>query len=351
MSIINSDISKAETLPSRYYTDSETFEKLRTKFTSNWHFAAHISEFEENNVIPLPHLVGLMREPLVLTKDDDIRCLSNVCTHRGMLIANEKCEGSTLRCTYHGRTFGLDGCFRNMPEFEGVENFPSAADNLKEYPFAEWNGLLFSTLDGTDFEELLKPIIERIGWMPISEFKHDSTRHREWEVEANWALYVDNYLEGFHIPYVHEDLHGALDYDNYSTELFDGGVLQVGMARKGEPCFDLPESSPDYGQEIAAYYYWIFPGLMLNFYPWGLSVNIISPISVNRTKIIYHGYVWDENKLGEGAGADLDKVEMEDQFVVEATQQGVSSSAYERGRYSPNRETGVHHFHRILTSQ
>lgn len=351
MPIINSDISKAETLPSRYYTDSETFEKLRTKFTSNWHFAAHISEFEENNVIPLPHLVGLMREPLVLTKGDEMRCLSNVCTHRGMLIANEKCEGSTLRCTYHGRTFGLDGCMKNMPEFEGVENFPSDTDNLKEYPFAEWNGLLFSTLDGTNFDELLKPIAERIGWMPISEFKHDSTRHREWEVEANWALYVDNYLEGFHIPYVHEDLHGVLDYDNYSTELFDGGVLQIGMASKGETCFDLPESSPDYGQEIAAYYYWIFPGLMLNFYPWGLSVNIISPVSVNRTKIIYHGYVWDEEKLGKGAGGDLDKVEMEDQFVVEATQQGVSSSAYERGRYSPNRETGVHHFHRILTSQ
>ena len=90
---------------------------------------------------------------------------------------------------------------------------------------------------------------------------------------------------------------------------------------------------------------------MLNFYPWGLSVNIISPVSVNRTKIIYHGYVWDEEKLGKGAGGDLDKVEMEDQFVVEATQQGVSSSAYERGRYSPNRETGVHHFHRILTYQ
>ena len=61
--------------------------------------------------------------------------------------------------------------------------------------------------------------------------------------------------------------------------------------------------------------------------------------------------VWDEEKLGKGAGGDLDKVEMEDQFVVEATQQGVSSSAYERGRYSPNRETGVHHFHRILTYQ
>ncbi len=348
MSIINPDISKAETLPSRFYTDSETFEHLRDCFASHWHFAAHISEFEDNNVIPLPHLEGLMKEPLVLTKDDEIRCLSNVCTHRGMLIANEKCTGSTLRCTYHGRTFGLDGCMKNMPEFEGVENFPSANDNLPEFSFAEWNGLLFSTLEGANLEKLLEPIVERIGWMPISDFKHDSSRHRDWEIEANWALYVDNYLEGFHIPYVHEDLHGVLDYDDYRTELFEGGVLQVGIARAGEPCFDLPDFSPDYGQEIAAYYYWIFPGLMLNFYPWGLSVNIVSPISVNKTRVIYHGYVWDEEKLGKGAGGDLDKVEMEDQFVVEATQRGVSSSAYERGRYSPSREAGVHHFHRIL---
>ena len=351
MSIINPDISKAETLPSRFYTDGETFEQLRKCFASHWHFAAHVSEFEDNNVIPLPHLEGLMKEPLVLTKGDEVRCLSNVCTHRGMLIANEKCKGSSLRCTYHGRTFALDGCMKHMPEFEDVENFPSSNDNLPKFPLAEWNGLLFSTLEGANLEQLLEPIIERIGWLPISDFKYDSSRERDWEIDANWALYVDNYLEGFHIPYVHEELHGVLDYDDYLTELFDGGVLQIGVAREGEMSFDLPKSSPDYGQQIAAYYYWIFPGLMLNFYPWGLSVNIISPISVDKTRIIYRGYVWDEAKLGQGAGGDLDKVEMEDQFVVEATQRGVSSSAYERGRYSPTRETGVHHFHRIMTSQ
>ena len=53
--------------------------------------------------------------------------------------------------------------------------------------------------------------------------------------------------------------------------------------------------------------------------------------------------------LGKGAGGDLDKVEAEDQFVVEGCQKGVSSLAYDRGRYSPTKETGVHHFHRILT--
>jgi choline monooxygenase len=88
---------------------------------------------------------------------------------------------------------------------------------------------------------------------------------------------------------------------------------------------------------------------MLNFYPWGLSVNIVNPISVNKTQIIYHGFVGNKSLLGKGAGGELDKVELEDQDIVEATQRGVSSRAYDRGRYSPTKEKGVHHFHRILT--
>ena len=200
-----------------------------------------------------------------------------------------------------------------------------------------------------DFERWIAPLEERLGWLPVDSFRHAPTRHREYTIEANWALYVDNYLEGFHIPYVHGDLHDVLDHDGYRTELFDGGVLQVGMAREGESCFDLPESSPDHGERVAAYYYWFHPGLMLNFYPWGLSVNLVVPLSVNRTAIVYHGFVGDESLLDMGAGGDLDKVEDEDQFVVEATQRGVASRAYERGRYSPTRETGVHHFHRLLT--
>jgi choline monooxygenase len=186
--------------------------------------------------------------------------------------------------------------------------------------------------------------------MPIESFQHDPSRHRSYDIDANWALYVDNYLEGFHIPYVHGDLHEELDYDSYRTELFEGGVLQIGIARSNETCFELPDSSPDYGQRIAAYYYWLYPGVMLNFYPWGLSINIVTPLSVDRTRIVYHGFVWDHSKLGMGAGGDLDKVESEDQGIVEATQRGVASRVYDRGRYSPTKETGVHHFHRMLAS-
>ena len=348
--IIDPDIAKAQTLPSRHYTDERVFSNIISGFSGCWHFAAHESQLAEHNVLPLDHMEHMIGEPMLLTRDEIVRCVSNVCTHRGMLVATEPCSASTLRCGYHGRTFGLDGCFRNMPEFEGVEGFPSASDDLAGFPLRRWKGLLFAGTEPRRFENCMDELGSRLGWMPIESFEHDPSRHRSYDIDANWALYVDNYLEGFHIPYVHGDLHEELDYDSYRTELFEGGVLQVGIARRGEACFELPESSPDHGQRIAAYYYWLYPGVMLNFYPWGLSVNLVIPLSVDRTRIVYHGFVWDRSKLGEGAGGDLDKVEAEDQGIVEAVQRGVAAGAYDRGRYSPTKEAGVHHFHRMLTS-
>lgn len=344
MTIIDSDITKAQTLPSRFYTDSSTFEDILTSFGKNWHFVGHRSQLTTVNQVDNP-----LREPMVVTNSDRLRCLSNVCTHRGMLICTESSEDKRLQCAYHGRTFGLDGQFRNMPEFQEVKGFPSEADNLAEFPLSEWKGLLFNTISGTNFDAFISAVDARVGWLPIEDFVHDESRHRDYTIDANWALYVDNYLEGFHIPFVHGDLHQVLDYDSYKTELFDGGVLQIGVAIDGEPAFELPENHPDFGQNIAAYYYWLHPGLMLNFYPWGLSVNLVIPETPTSTRVVYHGFVGDKSKLGKGAGGDLDKVEEEDQFVVEACQKGVSSETYERGRYSPTRETGVHHFHRILT--
>ena len=348
--LIDPDIRKAHTLPSRYYTDEGVFAGIVSGFCGCWHFAAHESQLAEHNVLPLEHMESLVGEPMLLTRDDVVRCVSNVCTHRGMLVATEPCSASTLRCGYHGRTFGLDGCFRNMPEFEGVEGFPSPADDLAPFALRRWKGLLFAGTEPNGFGGCLDELESRLGWMPIESFEHDPSRHRSYDIEANWALYVDNYLEGFHIPYVHGGLHEELDYDSYRTELFEGGVLQIGIARGNEICFNLPGTSPDYGQRVAAYYYWLYPGMMFNFYPWGLSVNLVVPLSVDRTRIVYHGYVWDSSMLGKGAGRDLDKVEAEDQGIVEAVQRGVAAGAYDRGRYSPTKEAGVHHFHRMLAS-
>src|SRR5262249_31370919 len=111
---------------------------------------------------------------------------------------------------------------------------------------------------------------------------------------------------------------------------------------------DLPPESPDYGQSIAAYYYWLFPNMMFNFYPWGLSINVVVPLAIDRTRIKFITYVRDEKRMGSYSTSDIDKTEREDEDIVEHVQKGISSRFYNTGRYSPQWEAGVHHFHTLL---
>ncbi|GIV07171.1 MAG: choline monooxygenase [Fimbriimonadales bacterium] len=350
---VDADIRRAWTPPGWVYTDSELYAHIKHQiFARTWQLVADTDSVKTpGQVYPFMLLEGCVDEPLLLTRDmnDQIHCLSNACTHRGNLVCETPGNERYLRCRYHGRRFGLDGKFQQMPEFEEAQDFPTERDDLPRVPFALWEKLIFVSLEpACAFEDYIRPVVERVGWMPIREFVFDPARSRDYLVRANWALYCDNYLEGFHIPFVHASLNQALDYGSYRTELFEYGNLQVGIARGGEDCFELPPDSPDYGQNIAAYYFWLFPNLMLNFYPWGLSINIVKPLGVDLTRVSFLSYVWDYSKIGVGAGAELDKVEREDEAIVEATQRGVRSRLYERGRYSPTREQGVHHFHRLL---
>jgi len=171
-----------------------------------------------------------------------------------------------------------------------------------------------------------------VGFLPLHEYKLDLSKSRDYLVNCHWALYCDNYLEGFHIPFVHPDLNAILDYDSYSTELFDYGTLQLGFADGAEETFNLPVGHPCEGKDMAAFYFWVFPNIMLNFYPWGLSVNVIKPISPSRTKVSFITYIHDESKYGTYAGQLMDKVEREDEFVVEGVFKGLQSRYYTTGR-------------------
>ena len=190
---------------------------------------------------------------------------------------------------------------------------------------------------------------ERLSWLPLHEFVFKPERSKSYTVHAHWALYCENYLEGFHIPFVHAGLNAVIDFGNYTTEIFDFSNLQLGIAKNEDEIFDLPLSSPDYGKKVAAYYFFVFPNMMFNFYPWGLSINLVRPLGTDRTTVSFLTYVWKEELFNKGAGAGLDEVEMEDEEVVEAVQKGVRSRFYQHGRYSVTREKGTHHFHRILS--
>ena len=349
------DIRRARTLPGSLYRSEEAYRVQRERvFARAWHFVADLNRVKApGHVLPVELLPGCLDEPVVVVRDDQgsVRCLSNVCTHRGALVVEGEGHVNSLKCRYHGRRFNLDGSFRSMPEFEDVEDFPSPSDDLPRLATGQWGPFLFANLDSSPacpFEEWIAPVEERCGWMPLDRLRFDADGAREYLIDANWALYCDNYLEEFHIPYVHRASLGGLDYDAYRTECFEWSNLQFGVGRAGEPTFELPEQHPDSGESMAAYYFWLFPNLMLNFYPWGVSVNVVAPLGKARTRVSFLPFVWDESLRDQGVGADLHRVEMEDEEVVESQHRGLASRLYKRGRFSPRREVGTHHFHRLL---
>ncbi len=200
------------------------------------------------------------------------------------------------------------------------------------------------------FAALNAGVRERVGWLPLEEFRAAPELARDYEFDAHWALYCDNYLEGFHIPFLHGALNARIEFESYRTELFERSSVQIAHAKEGEPCFELPASSPDRGERVAAYYFWLWPNLMLNFYPWGLSLNHVQPLGPARTRVAFRTWIWREELRERGAGAGLHQVEMEDEEVVTQVQRGVRARLYDRGRFSPTQERGVHHFQRMLAA-
>lgn len=350
---VDPNIAKARTIDTDIYLNPEYFEKAKEKiFASSWQFIGDTDQVKDPGwVTPVTLLENYLNEPLLLSRDKlgNLNCLSNVCTHRGNLLVEKPCKLNDIRCKYHGRRFQLNGNFLSMPEFKEVEDFPSKDDDLTKLPMFQWGKLLFTSLNQSiEARPFFQEMMQRISWIPLEEFTFRPEHSRDYIIDANWALYCENYLEGFHIPFVHAGLNAVIDYGNYTTELFPYSSLQLGLAKDEDIIFDLPPESMDAGKKIAGYYFWVFPNMMFNFYPWGLSINIVRPLAVGKTKVSFLSYVWDENKLRQGAGADLHQVEMEDEDIVQNVQKGIRSRFYKHGRYSVKRETGTHHFHRLL---
>jgi choline monooxygenase len=329
---IDPDIRKAYTLPSDFYTNPRFFEISKERiFSRVWQLVGRVPDLQQ--LTPVIVLEDLLNEPVILVRDDkSVIALSNVCTHRGKVLVDSPCTANLIRCSYHGRRFDLNGRFLSMPEFESVEGFPSETDNLRKLPTATLGDFVFVSLDSTNSLEDIRAECST-HFRSESERQMEFVSSRDYEVNANWALYCENYLEGFHIPYVHHSLNEVVDYSTYSTETFRYSSVQVGREADGTE---------------AGRYLFIFPNTMFNFYPWGISVNIVNPLAPDKCRVTFLTYVSDRSSLDQGAGADLHRVELEDEAVVESVQRGIRSRFYSRGRYSPTREQGTHHFHRLI---
>ncbi len=348
---INDDIKKSSTLDTYFYQSTSIFEESKEKiFAKNWLFAGNMNEIQQQgDVYPFIFLEHMLNEPLVLTHDKNGKkhCLSNVCTHRGNLVVNEPGNTRRLSCRYHGRCFHHNGQFKSMPAFEEVEGFPCKDDHLTQIPMQKLGPLaMISLAPKFSFDEVFSPMLKRLNFLPLEDLIFAPEHSRDYPLDAHWALYCDNYLEGFHIPFVHPGLNDALENDAYGYEIFSHCNLQLGIAKEGEPCFDIPKGHQDYGKNVYAYYFWVFPNLMFNFYPWGLSLNSVDPISPNKTNVRFLTYIYPDAEFSFGDA--LHQTEMEDEEVVHSVQKGIQSRYYNKGRFSPTMEQGVHHFHLLL---
>ena len=353
--MIDPEVSRARTLPAALFRDPAAFrEQIERVLARSWHLvASHDGALPARTATPLVLLPGTLDEPLLHVREDEGEglLLSNVCTHRGNLLCPAPCpvgagKAGSLRCGYHGRRFDLRGRATHMPAFAGVP-FPEERDHLPRVPCGRFGGMTFASVTpAVSFEDWIGPLRAWLSFVPWSALVPETPR--DYEVNAHFALYCDNYLEGFHIPFVHPGLASQLDYGAYRTELFPWGTLQIGVAKGDDHTLDLPADHPAAGERVAALYAWLFPCTMINVYPWGVSLNVITPLAHDRTRVTFVSLVRPDAGGRAGAGGDLHQVELADEAVVEAVARGVRSRFYESGRFSPTEERGVHHAHRLF---
>jgi len=388
---VHEQIEAAYTLASRFYTDPDVLEIEREKiFRRTWqlvgtldHPCGEVNDVKKTIADPETHFTAdVAGEPVIVVRDKQgtLRAFSNVCRHRaGPIALGSGCK-NVLRCQYHGWTYTLDGRLIGTPDVDGVEFFDRSTMGMVPMGLEVWEGFIFVNFEREDrhrgtetrrsTEERASPALtEVLGKIPEQArgFQFEGLQlaeRRDYVIDCNWKVYVDNYLEGYHIPIAHPGLMREIDYALYRTDTYRYYSQQFAPIRAagGQAGLKKMTERDDASERIyapgmglkEALYFWIFPNLMLNIYPDNISTNVIVPLSVDKTLTIFEWFFHDVDspKTRERiakAVAFSDEVQQEDIVLCENVQKGLRSSTYERGRYSVKRENGVHHFHMLLS--
>jgi choline monooxygenase len=334
----------------------------------------------------------------VRDKQGTLRAFSNVCRHRAGPIAQGSGSKNVFRCAYHGWTYTLDGRLIGTPDVDGIEFFDRSTMGMVPLRCESWEQFIF-----VNFDLHAEPLSTFLGKIPEQcrgfEFAGlELAEHRDYFIDCNWKVYVDNYLEGYHIPIAHPGLMREIDYLQYRTDTFRYHSQQFAPLRALKPdsarivpaassrteqsdalsstfptaatknnCHSEPSEesafssaptadrvyAPGSGSFNEALYFWIFPNLMLNIYPDNIQTNIIVPLGHAKTLTIFEWFFHDvkSERVRERVRKTIafsDEVQQEDIDLCHAVQRGLHSATYERGRYSPKRENGVHHFHLLV---
>lgn len=344
------NIARASTLAAPLYFAAETFTAEKNRiFGSTWQLVGHARQAANPGDYFTFDLLG---EPLLVARGDDgvLRAFHNVCRHRAGPPATGCGNRKIFRCGYHGWTYRLDGALLVTPEFDGVEDFDPGEFGLAPVRLEEWFNLIFVNLD-EEADPLaaslgkMKAHAERFGFRSMRFFER-----RTYEMKCNWKTYIDNYLEGYHLPSVHPALNRELNYNEYIVDPGERHVRQWSPIRGAQGGDGAPRRYDQAGGGLTADYFWMFPNWMLNCYPDNVQVNMVLPLEPERTVAIFEWYLPEKDLSSEAARKSVafsDQVQAEDIAICEVVQQNLHSRSYTSGRYSVKQEKGVHAFHRM----
>ena len=322
-----------ETLPARAYVDAGVYEQERTAvFARQWILAGFRAQLREPGDFASHTFAGW--NVLVVVQDDgSLRAFHNVCRHRaGPVVTDDHGHCSNLVCRYHGWSYERDGSLTAARDF-GDDDLDTSQFALHGIAVDEWRGLVFVNLAGhtaTALAEDMADFFDAAGDQPLESFTYS---HRlVHDVAANWKVYGDNYMEGYHIPLVHPGLNREINAKQYRVDVGDHYCRHSAPARDG---------AINSGKWL-----WRFPNLALNVYADGMNVERFVPAGHRHTQVIYDYFFRDPY----ARGANNDVVAMgcavldEDRAICEAVQRNLESGVYDTGRLSPRHENGVHAF-------
>jgi len=321
------------TLAYGWYTDPEILRREQERiFRSAWQYVGHLGQL----ATPGSFASAVGRTPVVVTRAGDgvLRGFVNVCRHRGFPLAEGEQSRETLQCPYHAWTYGLDGSLRAAPRSEEEPDFPQDELGLAPVAVGTWGPFVFANV-APDPE----PLSQALGSMPaqVAELGLDVeslVHHSRWEtdIDANWKIACENYLECYHCQVAHPSFSEAIDVSVEAYELAADGRLatQHGPLREGgSATLDLTGELP------RSQFHFLWPNLTVNILPGrpNISIGPIVPRTPERT-YRFMDYFFGPD-VEQAWIADLmafdDQVGQEDVKLVEGVQRGVSSGALERG--------------------
>ena len=289
--------------------------------------------------------------PLLAVRANDgaVRAFRNACRHRGTQLASGSGCAKAFVCPYHGWTYALDGRLRGVPHEYGFPDLDKELHGLAPVCVAERFGLVFVTQDEP---YLTDGSLDHLPELIALEQRLFVTR--ESEIEANWKIMLEGFLEGYHIHSTHRDTFYPYGFDNLNVvELFGRNSRVTYPFRR---IARLAETPPEDRRVdgLLTYVYHLFPNVLVTVLSHHTNVIVLEPVGLDRTKLITYTLTnrgSSAPELRETVERDAEFVDQtgaaEDRAVIRSVQRGLGSGAnsvFTFGLF----ESAIVHFHRSL---